>query len=783
MSYNDEIASLSPVGHWKLDEISGTQAADASGNGYHGTYINTPSLNQTGLIETDSNDKAVLFDSALTQGVDIPYNSVWNVDGITICTWVKTSTAGKNVVNRADTGDYSWQISASPSNITTSQWTSNGSDYRSINTGRSVIADEVVFIAVYFSSAVTRIYINGYLCSTDSASSGVWGSNVASGISISKRGDEANYRSGEISDVTFFDKELTAAQILTLYEAGRFEKRYEEYIMEQLPATYYLLNDAVSSTTFGSNIDGQNLTVVGTPTFQQTGLVEPNVSKSILLDGSTDGAWADCPSSLKVQSFTFEAVVKLDAAASATRQTLVCVNPKGSTASSKGAYLTTTTSYLPSLRLGDGTTITDIAGTTDIRDGVHHIAGTYDGTTAKIYVDGEEENSATFTGPVDYTDSGTGPTTGQLSIGGLHTNVAGTGLNDEWFDGEMAHIAHYDSVLTPAEIREHAKIALYRGHTYDSKISELPILSRWKLDETNGTLADDSVGTDDGTYVSGNVLGKAGPIKSDSTSRMVSFEGTNDATTGIVTSFTLTQRTEWAISAWIYVDAGDPTNTYGYIINASQHNAAAYGNLPFRIFIGETANLWDVLYIAYDDGVGDYTSNITHTKSVIPGTFYHIVCNYKDSDKVETYINGVLLQSDTITWTMSDPGYSLTFGRPAVTNSGGIDTKWLDQAKLGDVVVFSRMLTPTEIAGLYYAASTSTITYASIDGTITVDGAASFSKVRAYDTDTGELAGEARTNQTTGDYTIVGLMPNASYTIVAEPPTGSRPLAHGPVAT
>lgn len=53
------------VAHWKLDETSGTSAADSAGS-YTGTYVNSPTLNQTGAF---GSSKAVTFASASSQKV------------------------------------------------------------------------------------------------------------------------------------------------------------------------------------------------------------------------------------------------------------------------------------------------------------------------------------------------------------------------------------------------------------------------------------------------------------------------------------------------------------------------------------------------------------------------------------------------------------------------------------------------------------------------------------------------------------------------------------------
>ena len=41
-------AQVTLVGHYKLDETSGTVCADSSGNGHDGTYMNGATLGQAG---------------------------------------------------------------------------------------------------------------------------------------------------------------------------------------------------------------------------------------------------------------------------------------------------------------------------------------------------------------------------------------------------------------------------------------------------------------------------------------------------------------------------------------------------------------------------------------------------------------------------------------------------------------------------------------------------------------------------------------------------------------
>ncbi len=58
--YSSVVLAKGPVGYWRLGEASGPTAADASGNGYDGTYLGNPAFGQTGAIVNDP-DTAVAF--------------------------------------------------------------------------------------------------------------------------------------------------------------------------------------------------------------------------------------------------------------------------------------------------------------------------------------------------------------------------------------------------------------------------------------------------------------------------------------------------------------------------------------------------------------------------------------------------------------------------------------------------------------------------------------------------------------------------------------------------
>jgi hypothetical protein len=78
--YYAELLADSPVGLWKLAETSGTTAADSSGNGRNGTYVNSPTLGATGLLPSVA-DGTAHFDHNATQYVEVPHDAVYNFGG------------------------------------------------------------------------------------------------------------------------------------------------------------------------------------------------------------------------------------------------------------------------------------------------------------------------------------------------------------------------------------------------------------------------------------------------------------------------------------------------------------------------------------------------------------------------------------------------------------------------------------------------------------------------------------------------------------------------------
>ncbi|MCH8215387.1 MAG: hypothetical protein IH892_01310, partial [Planctomycetes bacterium] len=81
-----DVTQAELIGHWTLDETSGTMAVDSSGRGHHGTYVNSPGLNTPGVFGTGMDSSGGYMAADL--GADLPILA----EERTIAVWVNPIT-------------------------------------------------------------------------------------------------------------------------------------------------------------------------------------------------------------------------------------------------------------------------------------------------------------------------------------------------------------------------------------------------------------------------------------------------------------------------------------------------------------------------------------------------------------------------------------------------------------------------------------------------------------------------------------------------------------------
>ena len=97
-TYESTVAADSPSAYWRLDDPSGSMAADTTGHGYDGTYNGSVTLSQNGLIPSDP-DPGVGFDGGGSTYVSAPTIPALQGDNTrSVEIWFKTTSGSQQAI-------------------------------------------------------------------------------------------------------------------------------------------------------------------------------------------------------------------------------------------------------------------------------------------------------------------------------------------------------------------------------------------------------------------------------------------------------------------------------------------------------------------------------------------------------------------------------------------------------------------------------------------------------------------------------------------------------------
>ena len=183
------------VGVWHLAETSGTTAHDSSGKGNHGSYVNGPTLDQTGGF----GDTAVLFDPAQDHHVDLGGLDVVGAagdDGLTLEAYARLANdtgADRRLISKADgwgVGDHYWMLSLEDGTELRFRLRTGGSTDTQVAWGTDVSDNEWFYGVARYEGAHMRIYFDG-VREADSGKSGTMDTDPAVDAWIGANPDNA----------------------------------------------------------------------------------------------------------------------------------------------------------------------------------------------------------------------------------------------------------------------------------------------------------------------------------------------------------------------------------------------------------------------------------------------------------------------------------------------------------------------------------------------------------------------------------------------------------------
>ena len=218
MAYRDTVLALSPVAYWELQESSGAQASDSSGNGHHGTYVGSPALAQSDVPAGMVGDTSILLNGS-SQYVDFPTSGYGLTDEATLAVWLKLASNSPST-NQTGLGrfDSVGQASHYP-------WTDTDLYITWLNTSRYNTSPNSSFDKSLWHLFAVRTAPganNWGIWQNDSEFENTTGpasipafANARLGYSIS-----TYYMQGHAIHLALFDYRLSDANLLSLYTSG-----------------------------------------------------------------------------------------------------------------------------------------------------------------------------------------------------------------------------------------------------------------------------------------------------------------------------------------------------------------------------------------------------------------------------------------------------------------------------------------------------------------------------------------------------------------------------------
>ena len=299
----------------------------------------------------------------------------------------------------------------------------------------------------------------------------------------------------------------------------------------------------------------------------------------------------------------------------------------------------------------------------------YHMAGSYDGTTGKLFLNGiQVGTTATVAGTINQGAY-------NMCIG---SETHGVNCSSGFYQGKIDNVRIYNYARTPAQIAYDYNKGAPIGH--------------WKMDECQGTTINDSSGNNNhgtlnigvggsqssvGTCQSSGAWynGKDGKINS-----AMSFDGNDDyINAGSPTNLDVTS--EISLGGWIKVSKLNVNNTIvtrGYI-------------LPYKLSIdGNNKISWSIR-----NTDSTYSSDTSNTALSI-NKWYHVFLTFNDvTHEYRFYLNGVLDGSGTFPKTMIKSFTTLLIG------AYGNGTSDLFNGLIDDVRIYNYALTAEQVKQVY----------------------------------------------------------------------------------
>lgn len=452
---------------------------------------------------------------------------------------------------------------------------------------------------------------------------------------------------------------------------------YVDEVLADSPVVYYRLGEASGTTMVDSSGNGRDGTYVASPDLGSPGLIHDDPNTAIWFDSVNQSGVIPYESWMNNTAVSYEFWYKPDAASRFQRRYILSRYASSSIDQDVLVYLRVGRIHF-NMYTGSGTT-GEISAPTFAADQIYHIVFTRDGTTARLYVDGIEAVSTTY--------SGNRVGTADLRIG--YPNLT----PDAPYVGVLDEFAAYDYALTPGRIRRHYLAGIAprpTPETYrDLVVAGDPVIY-YRLGETSGNAQNEMPASYPASW--GSEVGRGpGLLVDDPNGAAVWTAGPTSSQTTISRYYEshVMDRPSVTVEAWIKPESvGDPF--FSNVI-ASRYSFAG----------GAAARSW---YLAQHElgiraGVSVNGTDTEHSL-VVPGvlevgTTYHVVMTY-DQDEMRIYLDGVEIDSLEVGGPLNGGNQALRIGM-----FSGTDSLYKFVGTIDEFAFYGYALSAEEIAAHY----------------------------------------------------------------------------------
>ncbi|OGI25653.1 MAG: hypothetical protein A3J76_01600 [Candidatus Moranbacteria bacterium RBG_13_45_13] len=297
-----------------------------------------------------------------------------------------------------------------------------------------------------------------------------------------------------------------------------------------------------------------------------------------------------------------------------------------------------------------------------------HVACTYDGSYIRLYYNGILKQS--------WAHTGNGYSTSGSLILGSNSEIG----SYEVFEGKLDDVRIYNYARTPKQVVED----MNAGHPAPGSPVGSPV-AYYKMDEGyGGTAQDASQNNNDGT------INEATWSNSGKFGRTLSFDGTNDYVSVTDSASLDNVRNEFTISAWVYDnDPDDLTDDDRTFMDKGDTGTNANNTFIFQLDNDKKLNL--------SLGNGSTTQQFAGSSTVSYQTWTYVAATY-DGSNADVYLNGKKDRSTTAVTigTLVDAG-NLAIGRQSAADcQSPYNACW--KGNIDEVKVYNSALTPEQIA-------------------------------------------------------------------------------------